>query len=299
MRAFPNEFDQAIIESQRELAPPNGAPFHRQEDFQVFLDTSPEEYEPGREVVNRFCIDLDGVLIVAGPSGIGKNGAINEAIAMSSHPKPRHGVSRMYPVDNFTTRCVEFRDGRVEEDMVEYDFCYELMKNMRLAQAMREKKVVQYRQPRGTHVYGTTIDSFPTSGIAIMDAVPATMRDINRIYDLGGSEKRVIGAYRTDKFDVWMARWLGRGDIIDSQGNYYDLHNFNLRRQEAAESVTEVMDLRHELEICLFSAEERPEAGKAIIDIAVRRHSKEMQKVAEENAMDMLRGLEEAGFKAA
>ena len=77
------------------------------------------------------------------------------------------------------------------------------------------------------------------------------------------------------------------------------MENYNKRMREARSSLEEAMDLRAELGIKFFAAEERPEAGKAVIDILTGYHTEEAQKRGELGAIAMIRGLEDAGFKAA
>ena len=297
MHAAPNPEQLAIIESYKRQAPADG-PFHRQEDLHLFLDTPPELYTPGPLVVARLC-SLEHVATISGPFAVGKNAAKEAAVSQSVSRHPRHGVSIIHPVLNGTTRLPEFRDGQVEKHGREYDFAFTKSKNMRLSHLLRRGLLVQYAQPRGDrdHVYFTQLDSFPESGIALMDTVPDTLRDLNRI--LAHCGKTAIGIYRTvDTFDDWMSRIKGRGDIIDQHGDVIDNENYEKRMNEAVTSITKAMDVRHELGVKFFAAGERSEAGEAVVDILTGHHTKKMQKRGEKGAQKMLKGLAEHGFKS-
>ncbi|MEI7632036.1 MAG: hypothetical protein WCJ60_01790 [bacterium] len=295
MRSIPNESEKSALEYNQSLAPVNGA-FHDQSDLQLFKDNPREQYLPASVVVDRLC-SLDAVATISGPFGVGKNGAKIEAEAQSLLRRPRHNVSVIHSVLNGTTRLPEFRDGRVEENGLDYDFAFDYESNKRLASLLKEGQLVQYAQPRGGHVYFTELDSFPTSGIALMDTVPATLRDLNRI--LLHANKKAIGIYRTvDTFEDWMLRINGRGDIFNKNGDVIDPENYNARMTEAQKSIVEALDLRKELDIHFFAAEERPEAGKAVIDILTNHHTEDMQKRALRGAALMLKGLAIKGFKS-
>ncbi len=294
MRATPNQFEQAILNFNQSLAPADGNAFHEADDLELFRHTRREEYLPNNEVVVRIC-GLFAVGILSGAFGVGKNGAKQEAVAMSAYPRPWDNVPQIHPVINKTTRLPEFRDGRVEEDGVDYFFAYRYAENRAVAQALREKRIVQFAQPRGDHVYFTDLECFPIDGIALMDAVPDTVRDMNRILAMG--DKQAIAMHRTvDTFEEWMVRIAGRGDIFDHRGEVIDPENYRKRMQEGANSLTMAMDTREELDTRFFAAEERPEAGKAVIDILMDRHPEAMQQRALKGAYLMLQGLAELGF---
>jgi guanylate kinase len=293
----PNEYERNILDYNRSQAPQNGAAFHEQEDLQAFLETPPELYTPGVLVVERLC-QLEVVATISGAFGVGKNGAKSKAVELAELPHPPRNVRPIHPVLNGTTRLPEYRDGHVEEDGIDYNFAFTYAKNRELAQKLREGKLVQYAQPRGDHVYFTDIDDFPERDIALMDTVPQTLFDLNRILDHAG--KRAVGIYRTeDTFESWMARVQGRGDILNQYGQPIDMENYRKRMKEAAKSISEALQLRKELDICFFATESKVEAGKAVIDILTGNHSKEMQRKAEAGAAAMLRGLASAGFRAA
>ena len=67
---------------------------------------------------------------------------------------------------------------------------------------------------------------------------------------------------------------------------------------EAVTSITKAMDVRRELDVKFFAAEERAEAGEAVVDILTGHHTKKMQKRGEKGAQKMLKGLAEHGFKS-
>ena len=297
MRATPNEFEAQVLAFNRSFAPTDGSAFHMEEDRLLFESTDPRTYLPNEEVIDQLD-GLDAVLSLMGPYCSGKNGAKESAVMLSVKAKPWHEVPVIHPVTNDTTRLTEFRDGRVEEDGVDYNFAFEFFKNRRAAQLLREGRIVQFAQPRGDHVYFSLIDNFPTSGVALMDTIPATLFDLNRALGLRG--KSAIGAYRSvDTFEGWMDRIAGRGDIFDSSRRPLNLENYTKRMKEAALSLAMALDLRRELDIKFFAAEERPEAGKAVVDIVKRQHSEEMQQRGLRGAYNMVKGLEDAGFKAA
>ncbi len=297
MRGSPNAFEQSVLDYNRTLAPANGAAFHLPEDAQLFCETDRETYLPNESAIDQLS-NLDAVVTLAGAFCAGKNGAKESAVMFSTRAKPWHGVPIIHPVINDTTRLPEFRDGRVEEDGVDYNFAFTLFHNHQAAQLLREGRIVQFARPRGDHVYFSVIDNFPTSGVALMDTVPATLHDLNRILAIRG--KQAIGAYRTvDTYEDWMLRIDGRGDIFDQYGKPIDHENFNKRMREAHTSLVMALELRHELDIKFFAAEEKPEAGKAVIDIIKGQHSAEMQSRGINGAYLMLKGLLEVGFKSA
>lgn len=293
----PNDFERSILGYNQSLAPQNGAAFHEEEDLRAFLETPPELYVPGVLVVEKLC-QLEVVATISGAVGVGKNGAKSKAVELAELPHPPRNVSPIHPVLNGTTRLPEYRDGHVEEDGIDYNFAFTYTKNRKLARKLREGTLVQYAQPRGDHVYFTDIDDFPSQDIALMDTVPQTLFDLNRILEQGG--KRAVGIYRTeDTYESWMARVQGRGDILNKYGEPIDVENYRKRMKEAAKSLSEAMQLRKELGICFFATESKVEAGKAVIDILTGHHSQEMQSKAEAGAAAMLKGLAAAGFRAA
>ncbi len=293
----PNDFERSILGYNQSLAPQNGAAFHEEEDLRAFLETPPELYVPGMLVVEKLC-KLEVVATISGAVGVGKNGAKSKAVELAELPHPPRNVSPIHPVLNGTTRLPEYRDGHVEEDGIDYNFAFTYTKNRKLARKLREGTLVQYAQPRGDHVYFTDIDDFPSQDIALMDTVPQTLFDLNRILEQGG--KRAVGIYRTeDTYESWMARVQGRGDILNKYGEPIDVENYRKRMKEAAKSLSEAMQLRKELGICFFATESKVEAGKAVIDILTGHHSQEMQSKAEAGAAAMLKGLAAAGFRAA
>lgn len=296
-RTEPNEFERSILTHNLSLAPVNGTAFHEAEDLDAFLAMPPQQYVPDSYVVDRLSA-LDAVATISGPFGVGKNAAKTEAIVQSSMPHPRGHIPQIHLVLNGTTRLPEFRDERVEEDGVDYNFAFPYPKNRKLAQQLREGALVQYAQPRGDHVYFTTVDDFPTSGIALMDTVPSTVLDLNRILERGQA-RPAVAIYRTDtSMEHWLDKITGRGDILGPDGQPVDCDNYQKRMAEAASSLTEAMDRRDELNIKFFAAERRPDAGKAVIDILTGIHSPEAQARAIEGARVMLRGLAELGFLA-
>ena len=167
-----------------------------------------------------------------------------------------------------------------------------------LKQKLQNGELVQWAQPRGDHVYFSWIGSFPTKGVALMDTVPATLDDLNRVLALGGSQERALGLYRTVRtFDEWWDRIVGRGDIIGPHGKIIDPDNYFKRMNEAMRSLVEAMDNRERL--IFFEAEERPDAGKKVLDILQKGYDypAELQRSAIDGAYSMIKGLEELKIK--
>jgi hypothetical protein len=297
MPTRPEQFHRELLDYHRSLAPTNGTAFHVLEDLELFRSTDPRTYLPNQDVIDQLC-GLYAVAILSGPAGAGKDGAKKEAVSISASSDPWDNVPLIHPVINWTTRLPEFRDRRVEQHKIDYLFAHDFENNRAAAQALREGRIVQFAQPRGDHVYFTDAHCFPSSGVALMDAVPDTVRDMNRI--LGNVGKSAIAMYRTvDSFAAWMARLNVRGDVFGPDGEPIDMDNYRKRMKEAAESLTKAMDSRTELDIRFFEAEELPEAGKAVIDIIMDRHSEDMQQRGIKGAELMLAGLAEKGFKVA
>ncbi|MCA9345948.1 hypothetical protein KC960_00480 [Candidatus Saccharibacteria bacterium] len=291
---IPSSEELAIIEGYKLLAPPEHFGLHEEADRELFRLNPSHLYVPSIEVSEK----LGNITIatVGGAFGVGKGAAVTEAIKLSAQTPPYKGVGPIHPVVSGTTRIPQFRDGAIEEEGKHYYFAYELEQNRRLADSLRNGTLVQYAQPRGDgDIYFTEISHYPDDGIALLDAVPSAIVDLNRVLKPVG--KTAIGIYRTAFFDQWMRQIRTRGDVIRLNGKIVDNDNYTKRMKEARTSIIQAMDLRKELDIKFFEAQTREGAGEAVIDILVGEHSEDKQKRAEKAAHSMLKGLEKRGFK--
>lgn len=289
--------DEQKIEAYHQLAPDNGTAFHDPAHLELFSSCPPWMYEPNDAVRARFN-KLQAVVSIMGAFTVGKNAAKSEAVAIASHEE----YAQIFPggvheVLSGTTRLPEIRDKELE-DHTNYLFCFEKHMNKMLVDWFLNGDLVQWTQPRGDHVYFSTIASYPTEGVALLDTVPATLYDLQRV--MAPTGKQPLGLYRTvATFEDWWARLMERQDVIDKHGNIIDKDNYNKRMKEAVISLTEANDMGDLVKF--FEAPTRRKAGKKVLEIVANpdAYTREKQSIARRGAFLMLKGLEERGFKAA
>lgn len=270
------DFERTILEMHYAAAPPNGAPFHNPDDLDFFRATNPDEYRANdevREALSR----IEVIAALFGVAGSGKDTAKMEAMTMASRPRYRDSIPDISLVTAGTTRSPQFRNGRVEEDGIDYDFYHAFDLNVLLRGMLERREFVQFAIPRPEdgHVYFTEAKNYPDEGIALLDTVPSSFFHIANLME--GTSTRVTAIYRAfPSMEILMDQMMSRGDLLKPDGTPVDPKNFQARMQEGANSTAYALEMGDQFSV--FVAEEKPEAGKAVLEILMGRHSADMQK---------------------
>jgi guanylate kinase len=224
-----------------------------------------EEYQPS-DGVTEYTRHVD-LTTISGPRGSGKNTIMTE--------------SGLPVIVADTTRMLQYRDGKWEEQGVDYHFRNNDLPNVYHDIALRHYVQVELIDlgPKGMDVYGSRWESYPTEGPALIDVVAAA---VPKIRALRPNFKSIEAAYVVTKdADTLIRRLEGRGVLSP---------------EEWAKSLKEAHDsllLAHEDEETHFILnEDAGVAGGELHDFAIeRRVDTGKLQLAKKCAHGMLHGL--------
>lgn len=216
------------------------------------------DYMPGLETIAHIGhVDL---LTVSGPAGVGKDTLIRET-----------GYNR---VIGDTSREPRENDGTMEQDGVEYHF----MQGREVLRAMKAGKFVQAKLVHG-NFYGSRGEYYSTDGVAVIDVVPETARELRDMKKFGS----IVGVYVVaPSHDTWIQRLDGRGEIAPED-----------RQKRIREAHTSLTQGLNDDELQFILNDEIANAVDTLKNVAEGRENPSLEKYARNLGRRMLSDLAE------